>query len=215
MTITSTTKSSNYILGLAILSLIIILGLYVYTLINAWEIFGIKRLVILTMTSIFIAGPFISFIGSGKSEIDNAIIYNPKECPKFIGILIYFLIGVYLYLFLTSNSIYGSSEYYFGLAYIVINLLMPNIYSIYRLVRDRKDFVKINNGVLSYQNNNNRNEFILDNINYVEYKYKHLVIEFKDDAKNERIPLKEMNFNVRDSINLRNDIESQLKKKQD
>ena len=89
---------------------------------------------------------------------------------------------------------------------------MPTLYNLFKLIRDRNDYVKINNGILSYKDNSTQEEFQISDIQSCSNNIKTgLTLTFKDD-KTHFIPLKNMNFNSRDSINLTNDLKTFLPK---
>ena len=202
---------SENILTYSLVGLLLLLIIaFFWTLSKSFDVLGPNRVAICIGIEFLAAIPLLNFVGSGRLVNDNTIIYNPKEWPKFLGIIIYIITGVYLFIVLESKPNISSWDYFYGLFYIILLVLIPIIYNIYRIIRDRNDYVKINNGVLSYQDNNNRNEFIIDSIKDVVYKNKQLVVEFKDKSESETIHLKKMNFNIRDTRNLVKDIKSKL-----
>ena len=202
---------SENILRYSLVGLLLLLFIaFFWTLNKSFDVLGTNRVLICIVVEFLAAIPLLNFVGSGRLVNDNTIIYNPKEWPKFLGIIIYIITGVYLFIVLKSKPNISSLDYFYGLFYIILLVFIPIIYNIYRIIRDRNDYVKINNGVLSYQDNNNRNEFIIDSIKDVVYKNKQLVVEFKDKSESETIHLKKMNFNIRDTRNLVKDIKSKL-----
>jgi len=202
---------SENILTYSLVGLLLLLIIaFFWTLSKSFDVLGPNRVAICIGIEFLAAIPLLNFVGSGRLVNENTIIYNPKEWPKFLGIIIYIITGVYLFIVLESKPNISSWDYFYGLFYIILLVLIPIIYNIYRIIRDRNDYVKINNGVLSYQDNNNRNEFIIDSIKDVVYKNKQLVVEFKDKSESETIHLKKMNFNIRDTRNLVKDIKSKL-----
>ena len=88
--------SSKVVVVIVILALLASVGL-LYLLYETWVIFGFWRIAITGTINTLASIIFIQFMGSGKSEKDGIIIYNPKEWPKFIGILVF--LGVAYYLF--------------------------------------------------------------------------------------------------------------------
>jgi len=79
-------------------------------------------------------------------------------------------------------------------------------------VRDRNDYVKINNGIISYKDNNTQAEFKINDIQSCINNIKTgLELTFKDNSTH-LIPLKKMNFNTTDSLSLTKDLKELLPK---
>ena len=83
-------KASNKIvLIIGILALLSAIGL-LYLVYETWVIFGFWRLAMTGLINILASVIFIQLMGSGKTEKEAVITYNPKEWPKFLGILVFY-----------------------------------------------------------------------------------------------------------------------------
>ena len=184
-----------------------------YLLYKSWMIFGFWRLLVTGLINLLASLIFIQILGSGKSKKENVIIYNPKEWPKLLGIIVFLLVSYYLFYFLSQKEGLSNWEYYYGISYLSLLGFIPTIYSLYTLVKNRNDYVKLNNGVLSYKDNSIQEEFILNNIQSIKLLPKSgLEILFKNESRHV-IPLNKMNFNLKDKMNLIDDINTIITKK--
>jgi len=199
--------SSKVVIVIVILALLASVGL-LYLLYETWVIFGFWRIAITGLINTLASFIFIQFMGSGKSEKDGVIIYNPKEWPKFLGILIFLGVAYYLYDFISKKEGLSNLEYYYGIGYLSLLSFLPTLFNLFKLIRDRNDYVKINNGILSYKDNRTQEEFKISDIQSFSKSSKNgIMLTFKDE-KTHLIPIKNMNFNLRDSINLNNDLKA-------
>lgn len=205
-------KASNKIvLIIGILALLSAIGL-LYLVYETWVIFGFWRLAITGLINILASVIFIQLMGSGKTEKEAVITYNPKEWPKFLGILVFLGVAYYLFDFINKKEGLTSIEYYYGVGYLSLLSILPSLYNLFKLTRDRNDYVKINNGILSYKDNRTQEEFKISDIQSCSNSIKTgLTLTFKN-KKTHLIPLPNMNFNSRDSINLNNDLKAFLPK---
>ena len=182
--------------------------LYFYTLYEVWHIFGFWRIVATTLVSI-VGAVIIQFYGTGRSEKDGAVIFNPKEWPKFLGILVYIAVGYYLYDFLEKKQNLTAWEYYFGLIYLGLCSLLPILMALFKLIRDRNDYVKFADGIISYKDNSRYESFQIQNIKSCIKSGKDLELTFKDETSH-TIPTSAMNFNARDLIALMAEINGHI-----
>ena len=145
-------------------------------------------------------------IGS-RVEKNGVITYNPKEWPKLISILLSIAIGYYLYTII-NNPIILSSDRNFGIAYLLLLTAIPIIIAIYKIIRDRNDFISIDGNVLKYRDNGEIGEFEITSLANVELSGG-IKLTFKD---NNSVVIKtgNMNFNAKDLVNAFNDIKAQL-----
>lgn len=60
---------------------------------------------------------------------------------------------IIIYDFIQKEEL-SSWEYYYGISYLSLLGFVLTIYSTYTLVKNRNDYVKLNNGLLSYKDNN-------------------------------------------------------------
>lgn len=206
--------SSKVVFVIVILALLASVGL-LYLAYKTWMIFGFWRIAVTGIINTLASFIFIQFMGSGKSEKDGVIIYNPKEWPKFLGILIFLGVAYYLYDFISKREGLSNLEYYYGIGYLSLLSFLPTLYNLFKLIRDRNDYVKINNGILSYKNNRSQEEFKISDIQSFSKSAKNgITLTFKDENTH-LIPIKNMNFNLRDSINLNNDLKALFPNKEE
>ena len=206
--------SSKVVVVIVILALLASVGL-LYLAYKTWMIFGFWRIAITGIINTLASFIFIQFMGSGKSEKDGVIIYNPKEWPKFLGILIFLGVAYYLYDFISKREGLSNLEYYYGIGYLSLLSFLPTLYNLFKLIRDRNDYVKINNGILSYKNNRSQEEFKISDIQSFSKSAKNgITLTFKDENTH-LIPIKNMNFNLRDGINLNNDLKALFPNKEE
>lgn len=195
-------KKGKVILGVIVVLLMI--TMFSYLIYKTWVVFGFWTLVwtgIVTTLSGTILG---QLIGS-RVESDGKIIYNPKEWPKLVNIIICALVGYYLFTIISQPNI-DKGNYYFGLCYLILLTALPIIWAIYKLFRDRNDFVEIGDNYISYKDNSKTGTFEIAKIDKIEGA---LTIYFNDETTHD-IALSEMNFNSTDISSLANDIKSRL-----
>ena len=143
------------------------LGLiFLYLLFKIWNIFGFWTLLFTGLLNLISTVFLGHFIGS-KSKKQQVIIYNPKEWPKFLNILISLIVGYYLYSVLNLKII-SSYDYNFGIAYLLLLTLAPIFFAIYKLIRDRNDFISISATNLKYKDNSESGDFKFSDIANVE-----------------------------------------------
>jgi hypothetical protein len=195
-----------------LLSVILILsGIgFVYLIYEIWNIFGFWRLTLTGVIEVLASIIFLQFLGSAKSESNGVVIYNPKEWPKLLGIAVFIGVAYYLYDYIEKKEDLSELEYYYGLSYLIILSLVPTLIFLYKLIRDSRDYVKINNGVLSYKDNRVSEEFNLSDIESCESKNNGVLLNLKDKTTH-FIPLKKMNFNFRDRLNLTSELDDIIK----
>jgi hypothetical protein len=195
-------KKALIFLGVIIAVAIVVFFLYI--IFKIWTVFGFWTMVwtgLLSTTSGAILG---QLIGS-RSESDGKIIYNPKEWPKLVHIIICGLIGYYLYTVIAESNI-EQGDFYFGLCYLILLTGFPMIWAVYTLFRDRNDYIEIDENYISYKDNSKKGKFEIAKINKIEGA---LTIHFNDETSYE-IPLAQMNFNAKDFDDLKKDIQSRL-----
>lgn len=186
----------------------VLLGItMLYLIYEIWTIFGFWRLTITGLINFLASVILFQLVGSGKSEKEDVLIYNPKEWPKLLGIVVFLVVAFYLHNHINQKENLTSLEYYYGIGYLSLLSILPTLYTLFKLVRDRNDFVKIKNGILYYKDNSTEKQFEISTIKSCSNNIKiGLTLTFKDENTH-LIPLKNMNFNSRDSINLTSDID--------
>lgn len=191
--------------------LLILAGIgFVYLIYEIWTLFGFWRLTLTGVIEILASIIFLQFLGSAKSESNGVLIYNPKEWPKLLGIAVFVGVAYYLYDYIEKKDNLSDLEYYYGLSYLIILSLVPTLIFLYKLIRDSRDYVKINNGVLSYKDNRVKEEFNLSDIESCESKNNGVLLNLKDKTTH-LIPLKQMNFNFKDRLNLISELDDIIK----
>ena len=194
---------------LMILSVILFIG-FCYLLYKTWDIFGFWTLTWTGFVSI-ISTIFIGNLVGSRVEKNEVIVYNPKEWPKFLNILVSLAIGYYLYTIISSPNI-SNYDYTFGMLYLILLTALPICIAIFKLIRDRNDFISIDKSTLKYKDNDETGEFIFTDIASVELT-KGIKLTLKNDIV-VTIKTGNMNFNAKDLLNAFNDIKSKVPKDQ-
>jgi hypothetical protein len=190
---------------LVILSISLVL-VFCYLFYKTWNIFGFWTLMFSGLLSI-ISSAFLGNLIGSRSENNGLIIYNPKEWPKFINILVSLAIGYYLYSILSSKII-SSYDYNFGMAYLILLTALPIVFALYKLIRDRNDFISISETNLKYKDNSETGDFKFTDINNAELMGG-IKLTFKDSSV-VIIKTAKMNFNAKDLLGVYNDIKAKL-----
>jgi hypothetical protein len=131
-----------------------------------------------------------------RRESNGVVIFNPKEWPKFLVILVSLLIGYYLFNILIALADFNNYDFIFGLLFLLLFTLGPVIWSVYKLIRDRNDYVQIDGHVLSYKDNAITGDIDLNTVVKISGK-KDIKFEL-DDQSYVVIKLSQMNFNEAD-----------------
>jgi len=197
-------KNLLFILGVIIA--LAILTIFSYLIYKTWVVFGFWTLAWTGLVTT-LSGTILGHLVGSRHESAGKIIYNPKEWPKFVHILICVAVGYYLYTIISGPNI-DKGNYYFGLSYLVLLTALPIFWAVYKLIRDRNDFVEIDETFISYKDNNKTGKFEISEIRKIEGG---LTIHFKDETTHE-IALKNMNFNLKDASLLIKDLQSRLPK---
>lgn len=187
--------------------LLLLLGVaFCYLLYKVWNIFGFWTLMWTGSLSTIVSVWLGQLIGS-RVEKNGVITYNPKEWPKLISIFSSIAIGYYLYTIINNPNIL-SSDRNFGIAYLLLLTAIPIISAIYKIIRDRNDFISIDGNVLKYKDNLEIGEFEITSLANVELSGG-IKLTFKDNTS-VVIKTGNMNFNAKDLVNAFNDIKAQL-----
>ena len=191
------------------LIVIIVLALFVgfsYLIYKTYIVFGFWTIIWTGLASIVAELLFGNLFGSRK-ESNGTITFNPKEWPKFINIAISLGIGYYLYSIISVPTV-DENDYLFGLTYLITLTLLPIIWSLYKLIRDRNDFVQIEGQLLSYRDNSDTGQVDLSSVVKIS-GLKDLTLELADQSCLE-IKLSQMNFNAADRSALIKEIQLRL-----
>ena len=200
-------KDSRFLLILYLV-LIFLFGAYFYFLYEVWTTFGGKAIVISIVVQLLSALILHHLIGSQK-KTDSGYIFNPKELPKYLNMLVALVVGGYLYTVLGTRDI-SSGKYDFGLIYILLGIVIPVLYGIYKLYKNRNDYIEVTDTTLKYFDNNDqadgRGEVLLSNIQNVRtngfLSLMNIELLMKDSSTL-LIKTSEMNFNVLDLWSLK------------
>ncbi len=177
-----------------------------YLLFKTWDIFGFWALLWTILLEV-ISSLLIGHLVGSRIEKNGIILYKPKEWPKFLNILISLAIGFYLYTIISNPDI-SRYDYSLGLALLVLLLVLPITYSIYKLIRDRNDFISLTEVHLKYKDNDKSRKFKFSDIATAELS-KGIRITFKNGDTRD-INTDNMNFNVKDLTNIISDIKAKL-----
>lgn len=197
--------------GIIILFVVIGLVFFIamgYLTYKTWAIFGFWTLTWTFLVNFFSGMILGGLIGSRK-ETEGKIIYNPKELPKMVSMLIALLIGYYLFTILSKSNI-SDYDYYFGLTYLILFTFVPILWNMYKIIRDRNDYVEISGNILSYKDNSETGKFDLSLVKKVEGS-SDFTFTFNDDSTTV-IKLSKMNFNSIDQAGLAKDINDRIPK---
>lgn len=191
-----------------VIILIIALGILLcYLVYKSWMIFGFWTLTWTGLVSLFSTVIFEN-IASARNESNGIITFNPKEWPKFSGIIISLIIAYYLYTKINVPNI-GSNDYTFGIAYLLTLTILPLIYALYKIIRDKNDFIRLDNSGITYRDNTES-----DTINYLDIQEAKLengiIYLILKDSRQILIKLKEMNFSVKDQKEAFNEISGRI-----
>ena len=193
------------IIGVILIASLVIA--FFYVMYKSWNIFGFWTLIWTSVLS-FISAVFLGNLVSSRVEKNEEIVYNPKEWPKFLNILVSIGIGYYLYTIISAPSI-SNYDYMFGMAYLILLTLLPITYAVFKLIRDRNDFISIGQESLKYKDNDEIGEFKFTDIAKVDKYSLGIKLTFKDDKKLD-IKTSNMNFNGKDLLSAYNDIKAKI-----
>lgn len=185
----------NGLRGLAILGIAIIIILvvaYFYLLWKVWSVFGFWNIIWTGIVAV-IATTTFELMARARKQDGSVITYNPKEWPKFLAILVSGLLGFYLYNLLRDPSL-TSNDQLFGMLYLLVFAALPSAWSLYKLIRDRNDFVRIDETTVSYKDNSDTGTYSLKDIKKVDSNGKQLFLILQSE-ETVTIDLKNMNFN--------------------
>ena len=154
-----------------------------------------------------LAAAFENLIGA-RRESNGVVIFNPKEWPKFMVIVLALLIGYYLFNIIMSLADFNNYDFIFGVLFLLLFTLGPVIWAIYKLIRDRNDYVKIEGHLLTYKDNALTGEIDLNTVVSIGGK-KNIRFDLVDQTY-VIIKLSEMNFNEADRNALVKEIQLHL-----
>lgn len=186
---------SNGLRGLAILFsaiTVILVVAYLYLLWKVWSVFGFWNIIWTGIVAV-IASTTFELMARARKQNGPVITYNPKEWPKFLAIIVSGLLGFYLYNLLGDPSL-SSNDQLFGMLYLLVFTALPTAWSLFKIVRDRNDFVRIDETTVSYKDNSRTGTYAIKDIKEVSSTGKKLTLTLNSD-ETVTIDLKNMNFN--------------------
>jgi len=190
-----------------VIILTIVLGFgFLYLMYKTWDIFGFWTLAWTGILS-FISTTYLGNLIGSRTENDGIIKYNPKEWPKFINMMLSLLIGYYLYTKLNNPTI-SSYDYMFGMSYLILLTVVPILFALYKLIRDRNDFIILDMDGLNYKDNEEVGSYKYNEISKVEI-LGGIKLTLKNDSSI-TIKTAQMNFNLKDLSNAISDIKKKL-----
>ena len=149
-----------YVLGVVLAA---ILGYLIY---ETWHIFGAWAMLLSIFGNSLVGVALAHFIGC-KTQTPTGYMFNPKELPKFLSILVTVAIGYYLYIQLNNPDLTGYDRN-FGITWIVLSIALPVVFQLYTLNRDKNDYVEIAGPLLKYRDNDDIGEVPLQHVKQVE-----------------------------------------------
>lgn len=185
----------NGLRGLAVLFMAIIVSLvvaYFYLLWKVWSVFGFWNIIWTGIVAVIASTTFESMARARKQN-GSVITYNPKEWPKFLAIIVSGLLGFYLYNLLGDPSL-SSNDQLFGMLYLLVFTAIPTAWSLFKIVRDRNDFVRIDETTVSYKDNSRTGTYDIKDIKEVNSNGNQLILTLRSE-ETITIDLKNMNFN--------------------
>ncbi len=180
--------------------------LFCYLLFKVWNIFGFWTLMWTGILASIVNVLLGQLIGS-RNEKNGLVTYNPKEWPKLLGMLVSLGIGYYLFTIVNKSEL-SSYDRFFGLAYLILLTAVPLMIAIYKLIRDRNDFISLDDKFLKYRDNNESGEFEISLIIKVELAGG-IKLTFKDETTF-TIQTANMNFNTKDLTGVLYEIKAKL-----
>ena len=197
-------KKATLTIGLTLI-ICLVVG-FSYLIYKTYDIFGFWTLTWTGLLSIISTAYLGHFIGS-RHESNGIITYNPKELPKLINMFVSIAIGYYLYTIINVATI-SDYDYIFGMTYLLLLTAVPIIFVIYKLIRDRNDFIVIDSECLKFRDNDKYGEFRF--IEIVNVELSGGIKLTLNDGKVVTIETGNMNFNAKDLLNVYSDIKRKL-----
>jgi hypothetical protein len=189
-----------------LLVLLLVVG-FLYLVYKTWNVFGFWTLIWTGLVLLIANISLWQLIGCRK-ELNNEIIYNPKEWPKLLNALISLCIGSYLFTIIDKPTV-SKFDFIFGLLYILIFIFIPVWISAYNLVYNRKDYISISKTSVKYKDNQEIGEFQIEDIKNVELNMKRISLTLINDESH-IIKTDQMNFNYKDLRGAVSDIKNRI-----
>jgi hypothetical protein len=187
---------------------LVAIALGVFVLIRVWHVFGFWTIIWTVALSAFSSKLLNELIVSRK-EKDKEIIYNPKEWPKYVSAIVSFGIGYYLYTIISKPETL-QTDFTFGMIYLSLTTFLPVGFAIFKITRDRNDYVVISDKTVKYRDNLDLGEFHIEDIKSVESSGG-IKLTLKN-GETHIIKTAQMNFNSREKSGAIADIKKKLSK---
>jgi len=189
-----------------LLVLVLVIG-FLFLVYKTFNVFGFWTL-IWTGLVILIANITLSQLIGCRKELNDEIMYNPKEWPKLLNSLISLCIGAYLFTIIDKPTVV-KFDFIFGLLYILIFIFIPVWIAGYKLVYNRKDFISIGKTTVKYKDNQEIGEYQIGDIKDIELTGNKIKLTFMND-ESQIIKTDEMNFNYKDMKGVVSDIKIRI-----
>jgi hypothetical protein len=188
------------VLGLALIAFMF------YLFYKTFVIFGFWNLLLVFCVTTYFALRFDQMFSSKVVNADK-IVFNPKEWPKLVSVLVNILGGGYLGYILFKQQL-PTLDYIYGSLVLSYNAVVA-IIVLYRIFRDRNDFVTITNETLSYKDNAKTGEFAFSDVVTFQPIFS-LLVFILQNGRSHTLKLSEMSFNLQDTVDLTKEITNRL-----
>lgn len=191
---------------IGIVLILVLVIVFFYLLFKVWTVFGFWTCLWTGLVSTISSFYFDSYFGSRK-ETPEGILYNPRELPKFFSLVILGSLAYYLYNRLDQPGL-SQADRTFGIAYLGLTSLLPMLWVLYKLVRDRNDFILITPDLIKYRDNDTRESIPVALIKKV-MGGSNIYLNMTDGTE-KTIPASRMNFGSTDLAGVIADIRNLL-----
>jgi hypothetical protein len=176
---------------------LVLLVAFLYLVYKVWDIFGFWTILWTSFLGGFSTLVLTNLISS-RSEAGGSVIYNPQEWPRYLNVAVSLGIGGYLFSLLKKTEI-SSYDYQFGLSYLLFLSVLPAVFSLYRLIRDRNDYIEISESSIRYKDNEETGDFPVTDITGVEVTATGIKLTFSTGTER-TIRTPQMNFSTKDTL---------------
>jgi hypothetical protein len=184
-------KGSTLILSIALLIV------YCYLIYKTWTVFGFWTIVWTALVA-FLSSTFLVHLVGSRKKVNDVVTFNPKELPKLLHILVSALIGYYLYMRLDNPKL-SSNDRLFGMTYLALLSGLPILSSLFKLIRDRNDYISITDSEINYKDNSEIGIIPISTLATVELGKGGIILNDLD-GKETCIKTSKMNFSSKDLL---------------
>lgn len=183
-----------------------VLAIYILLAVRVKGIYGWS--VILTSALPWIILWLSNYLMSSRKILNDEIVYNPWELPKYIGIFVSILIGYFLFTQINEPTI-SRYDIWYGYTYLLVATFLPLTYISFKVIRDRNDYIILNNKSIRYRDNKDLGEIKIEEINNIEVVPEGIKILLKS-SKIYIIKTQQMNFNKKDQTRVASDMNNKI-----